>query len=90
MHFKPAHSEPSSLRIREILMVGTDNINEVWIFLHAQVVLNILKDDLNDRIALRNVFCREMTAHYLLQQRFVGICGVVLLSCDKELALSLR
>lgn len=65
MHFKPAHSELSSRQISKVPMIRTDNINKVRIFLHAQVVLNILKHDLNDCIAVRNFLCRETTAHCL-------------------------
>ena len=66
MHLKPSHREPSFLRICKVDMVWIDNTDEVRILSHAQVVLDVFENNLNDRITVRDVSSREMTAVYLL------------------------
>jgi hypothetical protein len=46
-------------------MVWIDNTDEVRILSHAQVVLDVFENNLNDRITVRDVSSREMTAVYL-------------------------
>jgi hypothetical protein len=65
MHLKPSHRESSFLRIRKVDMVWIDNTDEVRILSHAQVVLDVFENNLNDRITVRDVSSREMTAVYL-------------------------
>ena len=66
MHLEPSHREPSFLTIGKVDMVWIDNTDEVRILSHAQVVLDVFENNLNDRITVRDVSSREMTAVYLL------------------------
>lgn len=87
MHLEPTHRKSGFLRIRKVEMVWIDNADEVRILSHAQVVLDIFEDNLNDRITIRDVCSREAAAVYRLQQRHVYVCAIVLLLCQSRSAL---
>ncbi|KAL9598112.1 MAG: hypothetical protein Q9179_004037 [Wetmoreana sp. 5 TL-2023] len=89
MHIEPSHSEPGSFRIRKNAMIWTDNTNKVRVFLHAQIVLNIVEDNLNERIAIRDVLSRKTKTNHALQQRLVHVYNVVLLPNTRFISLPL-
>lgn len=66
MHLEPSHREPCLLRIRKVDMVWIDDALEVWILSHAQVVLYVFENNLDDGITVCNVWGRQMTTIYLL------------------------
>jgi hypothetical protein len=47
-------------------MVWIDDALEVWILSHAQVVLYVFENNLDDGITVCNVWGRQMTTIYLL------------------------
>lgn len=79
MDLEPSHREPGFLQIGKVDTVRIDDLDEMRILSHAQVVVQVFEDDLDDGIAVGNVFGRKPTAVHPVQLRLVRLRGVVLL-----------
>ena len=55
MRLKPPRHELCLHRIRKIFMIRIDNADEVRILSHAQVVLDVFENHLDDRITVPDV-----------------------------------